>query len=412
MNLIYKHVKHSGVAAIALTMLAAVVLLAGFVIPAQAQTESVLFSFTYGPEGAFPLASPTLVGTTLYGTASQGGYNANGTVWAVNATTGKETTLYEFQAGQNDGYTPMGAVAYYKGSFYGTTCGGPHGQNNSPGMIFKLTKSKKTYVESIILFNSDGSNGACPGYVTPVFDKQGNMYGTTSGGGEINGSIVNGGTVFKLSPTGQITTLHSFNNCGVGTDGCVPWAGVTMDKKGNLYGVTQTGGTSSNGYGTLYEINASGAYQVLYNFQGGNDGFYPLAPPVLDKKGNLYGTTENGGSGGYGTIWEFNPKTGQKTILYNFSGNPDGSSPWAGALVFDKQGNLYGTTSGGGDANSSGTIWELAPNGTLTYLHNFSNQPDGDQPYGGVVFDKEGNIYTTTTHGGTDEYGAVIKLTP
>jgi len=401
MNSFYPQVKQSGVAAIALTMLAAVVLLAGIAIPAQAQTESVLFSFTYGPEGAFPLAGPILKGTTLYGTASQGGYNANGTVWAVNTTTGKETTLYEFQAGDNDGYTPMGGLASYKGSFYGTTCGGPHGQPGGPGMIFKLTKSKKTYVETI-LHIFDTSDGACPNFVTPVFDAQGNLYGTTSGGGSGNS-----GTLFKLTPTGTLTILHNFCNYCAG-DGQVPQSGVTFDKKGNLYGTTQVGGTYT--YGTLYEVTASGTYQILYNFMGGNDGLYPMAPPVLDKKGNLYGTTENGGSGGYGTIWKFNPKTGQKTILYNFSSTPDGSSPWAGALVLDKEGNLFGTTTGGG--NGSGTIYELSPDGTLTYLHSFSNQPDGDQPYGSVVFDKQGNLYTTTTHGGATQYGAVIKVTP
>jgi uncharacterized repeat protein (TIGR03803 family) len=132
----------------------------------------------------------------------------------------------------------------------------------------------------------------------------------------------------------------------------------------------------------------------------------------LDKKGNLYGTTENGGSGGYGTVYEFNPKTGQKTILHNcYGGVSDGASPLDGALVFDKEGNIYGTTMGGGIVGG-GTIYKLAPDGTFTILHSFTNQPDGDDPMGGVVFDKQGNLYTTTEEGGATTNGTVIKLTP
>ena len=149
--------------------------------------------------------------------------------------------------------------------------------------------------------------------------------------------------MFKLAPDGTETVLHNFN-CS--NDGCVPWPG-TLDKKGYLDGTTQVGGAYT--YGTLYEITAAGNYSILYNFMGGNDGLYPGNPPVLDKKGNLYGTTENGGSGGYGTVYEFNPKTGQRTILHNFYGGvSDGASPLDGALVFDKEGNIYGTTMGGG----------------------------------------------------------------
>jgi len=402
MNSIYRHVKHAGMAAIALTMLAAVVLLAGIAIPAQAQTETVLYAFggtpSSGPDGAYPQSGPLLKGTTLYGTASQGGSAGCGIVWAVSTTTGKETILYTFQGEPTDGWRPMGGLTYYKGSFYGTTVNGGTG----PGTIYKITKSGKKYVEQILLtFNT--TDGAAPGAVTPVFDKQGNLYGTTTGGGSPGN-----GTVFKLTPGGTETVLHNFN-CGTG-DGCVPWAGVTLDKKGNLYGTTQIGGTY--GYGTIYEITAAGTYKVLYNFMGGNDGLYPWNPFVFDKKGNLYGTTENGGSGGYGTVYKFNPKTGQKTILHNFYGGvSDGASPYDGALVFDQEGNIYGTTASGGVVGG-GTIYKLAPDGTFTILHSFTNQPDGDGPMGNVVFDKQGILYTTTSAGGATTNGAVIKLTP
>jgi uncharacterized repeat protein (TIGR03803 family) len=136
---------------------------------------------------------------------------------------------------------------------------------------------------------------------------------------------------------------------------------------------------------------------------------------VLDKKGNLYGTTETSTvSGEYGTVYKFDPATKLLTILHTFSGYPDdGSEPWDGALVFDKEGNLYGTTQTGGYSGCGGvgTIYKLAPNGTETILVNF-DCTDGEAPLGGVVFDKAGNLYTTTDAGGATTNGAVIKLTP
>ena len=408
MKSIYLKVKYSGIAAIGLTMLAAVILLAGIAIPAQAQTETILYSFQgskdSGPDGAYPQVGPTLVGTTLYGTTWMGGSAGVGTAWAVSTTTGKETILHTFQGSPTDGWEPLGGLGYYKGSFYGTTIGAPCCYF---GTIFEITKSGKKYVETLLHEFSGPPDGYGPEYVTPVFDSQGNLYGTTYVGGEPGN-----GTVFKMSPGGTETVIHNFN-CN--SDGCYPESGVTLDKKGNLYGTAAGGGSTACGYGcgVLYEITAAGNYSILYSFLGGNDGFAPYAPPVLDKKGNLYGTTENGGSGLYGTVYKFNPKTGQKTILHNFSGESDGASPWAGALVFDKAGNLYGTTLGGGIDGMCGTIYKIAPDGSnYTILYKFGCDPDGGQPGGGVVFDKSGNLYTTTSVGGAYNYGAVIKLTP
>ena len=238
MNSISRYVNYTGITAIALTMLAAVTLLAGIAIPAQAQTESVLYSFQgspsgSGPDGSWPYAGPTLQGTTLYGTTVGGGSAGNGTAWAVSTTAGKETILYSFQGGLSDGQNPYGGLAYYKGSLYGTTSAGPSGYG---GTIFKLTKKGKKYVETILYTFSAGAapDGSQPGYVTPVFDKEGNLYGTTSGGGAYSG-----GVVFKLSPGGEITVLHSFNpDYPNSYDGFDPIGGVSIDKKGNIYGVT------------------------------------------------------------------------------------------------------------------------------------------------------------------------------
>jgi uncharacterized repeat protein (TIGR03803 family) len=398
--------------ALTLAMISALLLIAAR--PAQAQTETVLYSFQGTPDGYGPYAGPLLKGTTLYGTTWTGGSADNGTVWSVSATTGKETILYSFQGQPNDGWDPFGGLAYYKGSFYGTTVNGPSGPGGGIGTVFKISKSGKKYVETILHIFTGPPDGLAPLYVTPVFDKQGNLYGTTSSGGEQGGS----GIVFKLTPPseGQTnwteTILHQFNlnnEYGFG-----PQSGVTLDKKGNLYGTTASGGTY--GYGVLYEITAAGNYSVLYNFTGQDDGAMPYSPPVLDKKGNLYGTTEQQepGFSGYGTVYKFDPKTSQMTILHTFSGYPDDSGrPWAGALVFDKEGNLYGTTSSGGysDCGGVGTIYELAPDGTETILYNF-NCTDGQVPLGSVVFDRSGNLYTTTSAGGAGTGGAVIKLTP
>ena len=405
MNSIYKNVKHSGVVAIALTMLAAVVLWAGIAIPGRAQTESVLYSFQgspsgAGPDGVDPKAGPILAGTTLYGTTVWGGSAGLGTAWSVSTTTGKETVLYSFQGGLSDGEYPYGGLAHYKGSLYGTTSAGPSGYG---GTVFKLTKKGKKYVETI-LHDFAGPEGSQPGYVTPVFDKEGNLYGTTSGGGAYSA-----GVVFKLSPSGEMTVLHSFDPYPPYPpyDGFTPIGGVSIDKKGNIYGVTNGGGTYD--WGTVYEITAAGDYNILFNFNG-DDGYNAYAPPVLDKKGNLWGTAEDG-MGFYGTVYELNPKTGQMTVIYQFPGDPNGASPWAGALVFDKESNLYGTTAGGG-GTICGTIYKVAPAGGLTYLYDFACLPDGQDPLGSVVFDPSGNLYTTTDVGGANGVGAVIKLTP
>jgi uncharacterized repeat protein (TIGR03803 family) len=418
MNSIYRQVKHLGMAAIALTMLAAVVMLAGITIPAQAQTETLLHQFTGSPDGANPFAGVVLKGTALYGTTMQGGIGPGstgyGVVYSVSTTTGKETILHTFTGQQpdGDGAEPYGGLVSYNGSFYGTTLtGGEH----QYGTIYKITKSGKQYVETVLYSFSGGLDGAYPYYVTPVFDKLGNLYGTTAYGGKYGNGIV-----FKLAG-GALTTLYSFHSA-VG-DGYNPNSGVALDAMGNLYGATPIGGTY--GDGTLYEITAAGAYSILYNFTGGADGWTPLSALVF-RSGSLYGTTQAGGAGctwGCGVIFKFTPAKGKRaaklTVLHTFAGVPDGMSPMYGKLVFDTLGNIYGTTQNGGafdGGTNLGTVYKLAPNGTMTILYNFDQQPDGMGPLGNVVRDTLGNLYTTGTYGGNGagQYGGgtVIKIKP
>ena len=416
MKSIYRQVKYAGMVAIALTMLAAVVILAGMARPAQAQTETLIYQFAGSPDGAQPKSGVVLKGTTLYGTTWEGGGASGdgntgyGIVYKVSTTTGKETILHTFTANTQppyDGLEPLGGLAFDKeGNLYGTTPSGGLYDGTGYGTIYEITKKG---AEGVLYAFQGGTDGANPEYVTPVFDKEGNLYGTTLGGKYGNGNV------FKFG-SGGLTTLYNFTGYA---DGGTPVCGVTLDTKGNIYGVAAAGG--AYGYGVLFEITAAGAYSVLYNFTGGADGSRPYNPPVF-KSGKLYGTTLAGGSCGYnegcGVIYEYTlakgKKAGEETVLHSFNGT-DGYYPMYGALVFDKEGNLYGTTLNGGPTNL-GNVYELAKDGTLTTLYNFDQQPDGYAPYGGVVLDTEGNVYTTAAFGGNNggEYGAgtVIEVTP
>jgi len=416
MNSINRQMKHSGMAAIALTMLAAVVILTGISIPAQAQTETLLHQFTGSPDGANPDAGPTLKGTTLYGTTMEGGSGPGGygIVYAVNTTTGKETILHTFTANNQppyDGVEPLGPVVLdAHGNLYGTTQSGGMQNGGGYGTIYEIAKSGKQYVETVLYSFGGGLDGGYPYYVTLVLDKQGNLYGTTAYGGYYGNGIV-----FKLAG-GILTTLHSFYQAG--GDGYNPESGVVLDTKGNIYGTAPGGG--AYGYGVLFEITAAGQYSILYNFTGGADGGTPRSALVY-KAGKLYGTAQSGGAGctwGCGVIFEYTlakgKKAGQETVLHTFNGT-DGLYPMYGALVFDKLGNIYGTTSDGGPTNL-GNVYKLAPDGTLTTLYNFDDVPDGSTPFGGVALDTKGNVYTTGAYGGNTggEYGGgtVIKITP
>jgi uncharacterized repeat protein (TIGR03803 family) len=214
--------------------------------------------------------------------------------------------------------------------------------------------------------------------------------------------------------------LHSFNGAG---DGANPLAGVTRDAAGNLYGTASTGGAKN--CGTVYRLTSSGTYSLLYNFQGQSwgqsDGCAPYARVVFGPDGNLYGTTHSGGNGngcrnlhGCGTVFMVKPWPGtQELEIYRF-GTYDGSDPFYGDLVFDRAGNLYGTTRNGG-ANLQGAVYKLTPNGgvwTESVAYSFAGSPDGAAPLNGVVLDAAGNLYGTTSAGGTNGWGTVFELKP
>jgi uncharacterized repeat protein (TIGR03803 family) len=244
-----------------------------------------------------------------------------------------------------------------------------------------------------------GADGSEPYYENLIFDQTGNLYGTTAGGGPAGG-----GVVFKLTPSGGSWTesvLHSFT----GEDGFFPQTGVIFDSTGNLYGTTAMGGL--NGKGNVFQLSPSGSGWVattVYSFQGGADGYQPAGGVIVDRSGNLYGTTPIGGSGGGGTVFELSPSGGSWTfsLQYSWSGGwgPDDN------LAMDAFGNLYGTTYQDG-AYGSGSVFKLTPIGggwTYTDLHDFNPLViplEGSGPNGGVTLDASGNLYGTTVYGGS-----------
>ena len=253
---------------------------------------------------------------------------------------------------------------------------------------------------------SGGTDGAEP-YAGVVMDAAGNLYGSTDFGGNLNCNEWEGfgcGTVFKLNKADDETVLYSF---GGAPDGAKPYAGVVMGAAGNLYSTTFNGGNvtcaNTSGCGTVFMLDITGKEKVLYNFSGAPDGANPEAGVVMDAAGNLYGTTFFGGASGDGTVFKLDT-AGKETVLYSFSGTPDGANP-VGGLVMDVAGNLYSTTFNGGNvtctnASGCGTVFKLDTTGNETLLYMFSGGADGAYPTGGLVMDAAGNLYGTTFEGG------------
>ena len=246
-----------------------------------------------------------------------------------------------------------------------------------------------------------GTDGQTP-FAGVIRDAEGNLYGTTLYGG--TGTY---GTVFKLNTAGKETVLYNFcskTNC---TDGADPEGGLVQDSEGNLYGTTSFGGT--HGEGIVFKLSKTGKETVLYNFKGGTDGRHPLANLIRDSEGNLYGTTIFGGdSADDGTVFKLS-NTGKETVLHRFAAGTDGSRP-EGGLIEDAQGNLYGTTSGGG-TSGDGVVFKVNKTVKETVLYSFTGGADGAGPYGSLIEDAKGNLSGTASGGGNSNgAGTVFKL--
>src|ERR1039457_3038603 len=359
--------------------------------------ETVLHTFTGGADGGEPYAGVIRDSAgNLYGTTRYGGIASSysGVVYRLDPA-GNETVRYSFPSPADGSYpSPGGVIRDSAGNLYGTTeLGGQAGA----GVVYRLDPSGN---ETVLYTFTGGADGSEP-VAGVIRDSAGNLYGTTQRGGATGGFAVSG-VVYKLDPAGNETVLYTFTG---GADGSGPWAGVIRDSAGSLYGTTQRGGTA--GFGVVYKLDPSGNETVLYTFTGGADGSGPIAGVIRDSAGNLYGTTYGGGTASRGVVYKLDP-AGHQAVLYTFTGGADGGYPWAG-VIRDSAGNLYGTTNGGGTA-SRGVVYKLDPAGHQTVLYTFTGGADGGYPWAGVIRDSAGNLYGTTLGGGRAGAGVVYKL--
>jgi uncharacterized repeat protein (TIGR03803 family) len=409
--------------------------------------EKVLYSFQGLPDGSLPAGGVVFdkMGN-LYGATTEGGSNSClgigqcGTVYQLAPPAKKgdpwtETVLYIFRGkNHNDGSLPAGGVIIDEaGNLYGTTAYGGAGTcillggNVGCGTVYELSPPAQKggpWTEIVLYSFPTAKQGYLPNGDL-VFDSAGNLYGATQFGGG-HGTTCNSlyqycGAVFELSPPktkgGKWTekVLYSFKG---GKDGANPNGGLVFDSKGALFGTTPYGGGSTNcktiyfvGCGTVFRLNPpttkSGAWTetMLRRFNNGADGAGPNGGLIFDAKGRLYGTAAAGAIG-HGMVFRLKPplKRGdpwQETLLHSFTG-ADGADPMAG-LTFDPTGNLYGTTCCDGKPGG-GTIFRLTPlargGWTLKVLHSFTGTPDGSYPAAKIVFDKSGNLYSTTQQSG------------
>ncbi len=380
---------------------------------------------------AFGLPSFDSAGN-VYGTSFNGGISSSscnggcGTIFELspNGVGGwTATTLYAFTGG-NDGAEPMGMLRTASGNLFATNQAGgiPKCLNSyGCGAIFELApNSSGTWSGSVVYdFPLSSLDGGTP-YSNLVADAAGNLYGTTTRGGSSNF-----GTVFKMSVNAkgmwQSTVLYSFTNAN--GDGAIPQAGLISDVTGNLYGTTTYGGNKCS-CGVVFRLSPAShgtwTETVLYGFQPGSntkDGSEPAASLVSDGAGKLYGTTAIGGESNYGTVFELSPTSSgvwNETILYSFGA--DGVDPTS-RVIFDKQGNLYGTVGDVITSHAPGAVYELSPPSvgtqwTETLLYSFTSTTDGENPIGGVVFDAAGNLYGVADYGGPYYVGEIFKLMP
>jgi RHS repeat-associated protein len=408
---------------------------------AFAASETILWNFGYGSDGQEPLAGLIMDGSgNLYGTTKTGGSGIYGvgTVFRLTPSpTSKgswsESILWNFGTSEVGASAPLAnLIMDASGNLYGTTLYGGAYQTNPPivmpgfdagGTIFKLNGGEST------LWNfGNGTDGQFPS-AGLVIDTSGNLYGTTVYGGAFSPQgggynylspfeldIATGlGVAFKLTPQGQESILWNF---GSGNDGAYPTAGLIMDNSSDLYGTTAYGG--SYGGGTVFKLTPQGQESILWNFGSGIDGNSPAGGLIMDKSGNFYGTTYGGGAYGAGTVFELTPE-GEESILWNFGYGTDGQDPIAG-LIMDSSGNLYGTTSQGGpwglNYGTGGTVFKLIQPSTSgahwseSVLWDFGSGNDGIEPVGGLIMDSSGNLYGTTSYGGTwynnGSYGGIV----
>jgi uncharacterized repeat protein (TIGR03803 family) len=393
----------------------------------QASAQQVIAVHNFGHnigaliDGARPYASVVFDATgNLYGTTFHAGAYHAGTVYELSPQPGggwTEKVLHSFQINRSDGMNPFSKLVLdTSGNLYGTTAlGGTY----DGGTVFELTHTAAGgWMEKILhSFQNNGEDGLNP-HSGLIVDAAGNLYGTTPQGGAYGG-----GTVFELSPgvggSWSENVLYHFNISG--SDAFLPYASLILDAAGNLYGTTEGGGTFNAG--TVFELSpsTSGLWneEILYNFsEYGSSGYSPVAGLILDAKGNLYGTSGAGGAFRGGVVFELTPVDGtwDITVLVSLANNtepPVGPNLYAG-LVLDTAGNLYGATTFGGNFYADGSVFELEPlsHGNWLYKELYSSGTYGANPYDTPILDTAGNLYITASEGGKYTAGTVFEITP
>ncbi|HEX3431729.1 MAG TPA: choice-of-anchor tandem repeat GloVer-containing protein [Rhizomicrobium sp.] len=409
--------------AFACGMLALLLLLPG---AAGASGYSVLYSFAGGSAGTAPeTALYADSAGNLYGTTEVGGdtlCGGCGTVFEV-APDGTETVLYAFTDGKDGGYPLAGVMMDAAGNLVGTTS---YGGNYGAGTVFAVRPNGSERTLYTFCARSNCKDGAYP-YAGLIADSVGNLYGTTLAGGNTKSAYCpvaatpGCGTIFEVATDGKETVLHDFRGR---RDGAYPQAALYADSGGNLYGTTAGGGsTGCGGYGcgTVFKVARDGTETIVHAFRDGKqDGAYPVARLIADSAGNLYSTTNKGGAYDCGTVFRI-ATDGSESLLYSFKGKRygDGEFPQAGLLI-DASGNLYGTTVNGGTrrrhSDGDGIIFELATNGTEIVLYPFCSETfckDGSRPYGDLTWkaSDQTTLYGTASQNGAHGHGVVFSYT-
>jgi uncharacterized repeat protein (TIGR03803 family) len=390
---------------------------------ASAATYSTIFRFngTNGLQSRSGLVADSQ--GNLYGVTASGGSNAClpkgcGVVFELSPATGggwTEKVIYTFKGAPSDTAFPVTDLVF---DTHGNLFGGTEAANGASA-IFELTPGTGGAWTEKIIFNFSAVYFSPTGQL--AFDSKGNLYGTVIGGP----TFENYGGVYEITPQSNGTwvanLIHGFTDTD--GDGEQPFGGVVVDGQGNVYGTTYRGGT--NNWGIVYELtpnNGTFTEKILHTFTNLSDGGNPNVPLLLDSSGNLYGTTGGGGpvDSPYGLVYELSPNgsTWTETVLYNFGRYPAASL--GSNVVFDSHGNLYGTTQDGGtqcNGPGCGTVFKLTPQTSgpwkSTTLHVFASAGDGSVPVAGVVLDPAGNIYGITEFGGDrDGKGTIFEIQP
>ncbi|MGD0864843.1 MAG: choice-of-anchor tandem repeat GloVer-containing protein [Rhizomicrobium sp.] len=399
--------------------------LCGSLGAAYADSESVIYSFQGGSDGAFPVYALNYAGGMLYGTTPQGGAGCGCGTLFTSTLGGVESVVYAFKGGKNGNF-PAGEPLFVGGKLYGVTQYGGDASCNPGGCgtIYSVTPAGK---HKLLYSFKGGSDGAFP--IRALLDSSGDLYGVTQWGGGAGSctydtTIAGCGTVYKSTLAGALSPVYAF---GTAThDGIEPES--PMRQIGSaFYGTTSDGGTPITGnyslWGTVYQVTPAGAETVIYSFQGGSDGENPSAD-IIKVGANYYGTTYYGGgkgcivegnaSSGCGTVYKLTPPstpTGAWTekVIYAFTGGADGGNP--SSTLLEVGGKLYGTTFDGGTGPCSGTgttgcgtVFQITTAGKETVLHSFADGSDGAYP-GSRLIDIGGTLYGMTRNGGSGSTG-------